>query len=194
MTKFARVLMRSKRARRCVYTAPGASVGVPAGAVLDDSSAEARLRNGREVLGDGPEASVLESLGAVPGGVLDFNGTIYRIETIEPSTAPGLSDCLLTRVSGPALDEFDLSRGIIKALREDITLDGRPVKAAVTRRSVALEYDSYGQPIRATRTLFSVAKKDVQGSKEGAVIVFNSKTYHAARFIRSGASLTTFVC
>lgn len=192
--RHAKAMMRSMKARRCTYRAPGDPVGVSAKAVLDDSAAEIRVLSKREILGDGPEATVLESLGVTEGGTLDFNGTVYRIEQITDNAAPGLSDLLLTRVSGPALDEVDLSRGIVRALRETVVLDGREVRAAVTRRSTNLEHDAYGQQTRVTRTRVAVRNADLQGSGQGSSILLNGKTLRVARVLRTGAGLTELVC
>lgn len=194
MNHVANALMRSRRAKPAVYTAPGSSAGVPIRVVVDDSAGEVRLRNGREITADTPEGTVFESVGAQIDGRIEASGTIYRIDGTMDSTAPGLQDLALTRVSGPALEGPDLSKGIIRSLKEIVMLDGRMVKASVTRRSISVEHDGYGEAIRTTRTLVSVANADLQGAEEGAVVVLNGKRLHVVRVNRTGAGLTTLVC
>lgn len=149
---------------RATYTPP-AGDPVAARAILSD--ADALIRSGigsRRLIAHEAEATVAASLGAVRGGRLAFAGAVYVIDELLKSEVSGLVDLGLSRVSGDGVVAFGgrISRAVMSAMRETITVNGAPISAQVSQRGVLREAPG-GQPIETVATIAAIAESDAVG-------------------------------
>jgi len=149
---------------------------------------------GVDVIADSAEGSVLESVDPEIGGIIQHGDTEYEIRNIEPSSAPGLLELDLLRVSGEPVEAHNLADAIMRSGAEQILLDGQPVSAQVARRAKVLEGDAWEGQVVALRTLFSVRNEDLGPAGAGSFIDYAGREYVVDRVMRDGTGLTVLVC
>ena len=190
---FAQALMRSPRSRPATYTAPGGSP-VPIRCVFEDSSAEARVNSGVDVIADQAEGSVLESVNPQVGGVITAGTAEYEIRNIELSSAPGLLELDLLRTAGDPVEAHNLAPALMAAMTDTVQVDGQPVRARVARRAKVIEGDAWQGRVVTIRTLISAPNADLAAAGPGSFVDLAGRELVVDRVMRDGTGMTILVC
>jgi hypothetical protein len=192
MTAFATHLLTSL-GRPATYTAPG-GLAVSCRAIIKDVDREIRLSRSSDLVGSDAVASIDASLKPRRGGLLTIAGTEYEISGLVRSSAPGLVDLGLMRLSGAGVETFDFSAAVLDAMGEEITIEGRTVRAQVNRSGLLLEEDKWGNGIETIRNVVAISKDDGEGVKAGTILTFDGEDHRVLRVLRDGVSMLRIVC
>lgn len=176
------------------YTAPGAAVGVAVRVILNDAPGETRREAGEEILTDAAVAVLPVSAEPEEGGLLTVAGSSYRILEVLGSRVAGLLDCELARVSGPSVDVYDLSAGIAGPGSETVILDGRTVRAMVSRKTDTIAVDDQGNEILVRRDRVAIRAADLGVSGVESIVVFDGHQHLVSAVRPTGAGILTLIC
>lgn len=177
------------------YTAPGSAVGVAVRVILNDAPGETRREAGEDIMTDAAIAVLPVSAEPEEGGLLTVAGSSYRI--ISPpvgSRVAGLLDCDVARVSGPGVQVFDLSAGISGPGSEPVVLDGRTIRAKVSRRTDTIEVDDGGNEVLVQRNRVAIRASDIGAAAQGTQVVFDGHSHLVSAVRPTGAGILILIC
>lgn len=177
--------------RPAVYTAPGGSP-VPVRARVTDADARLRLNRTTAMVASQAIGVMSTSDGPIRGGIIEQDGSAYRIDGLLSSSVSGLVDLTLIRISGSGRDNCLAGVNILR--RDVVEIDGRTVRAHVNRSGVMLEENGWGNALEVARRFFSVAIDDAVGVSAGSVAIFEGERLIVLEVVRDGLKSVRLVC
>lgn len=186
---FARSVIRTL-GRPVAYTAPGASA-VQIRVVIKDVDEEMSMRPGLDVISSDATGTVLASDGVQKGGKIEAaNGARYEIMGIIPGEVPGLQDLALMRITlFPAAPLFDFSRPVLKALGEEVQINGQTVRVSVNRNGLFQTVDEWENRIEVSRVVVAYRDADAPDTDEGDPVFIDGETRYISQILRDGSGL-----
>lgn len=187
-------LLRTKAAKPATYTAPGGGAAVPVRAVVNDAPGETRREAGEDFYSEAGLAMLDVEVGAEPGGLLTVGNATYRLGTVRASRIPGLVDADLIRTSGEAAEIYDLSLAVVGPGSERVVLDGRTIRASVSRRSDTLEPDEDGGEMVVQRNRVAIRNADLGNARAGSVLRLDGEDLLVSSVRRTAAGVVVLIC
>jgi hypothetical protein len=154
--------------------------------ILNDAPGETRREAGEEILTDAAIAVLPVSAEPEEGGLLTVAGSGSRVA--------GLLDCEVARVSGSTVDVYDLSRGITGPGSESVVLDGRTIRASVSRKSDSIAQDDQGNEILIRTDRVAIRASDLGTAGQGSLVVFDGHQHLVSAVRPTGAGILILIC
>lgn len=128
-------------------------------------------------------------------GVFAQGGSEYELLDWEQSNLPGIHDVALTRISGPGINEWDLSRAALAGPRgETVVVDGVPMRAHVRRQQAVIEEDAYGSDREVLRNIVAIPEPEAAGVVQGSVVAISGTEHQVQYTLRDGLGMVKVIC